>query len=229
MSKQVLMIVTSNSKMGNTGKATGIWAEELALPYYAFIDAGHSVTPASPSGGAVPIDAGSMKAQGSNHASVDRFLLDAKAQAAVASTLKAEYVSAAKFDAVFFPGGHGTMWDLPTDAGVTRAVEEAFAANRIIASVCHGAAGLVSAKRPDGLSIVAGKRVNSFTDAEEEAVGLTAVVPFQLESRLRSIGGVFEGAANWQAFAVRDSWLITGQNPQSSGLVAQHVLAALAE
>jgi putative intracellular protease/amidase len=229
MSKQVLMIVTSNSKMGNTGKATGIWAEELALPYYAFIDAGHSVTLASPLGGAVPVDAGSVKAQGENHPSVDRFLLDAKAQAAVASTLKAEYVSAAKFDAVFFPGGHGTMWDLPTDAGVTRAVEEAFAAKKIIASVCHGAAGLVSAKRPDGLSIVAGKRMNSFTDAEEEAVGLTAVVPFQLESRLRSIGGVFEGAANWQAFAVRDGWLITGQNPQSSALVAQQVLAALGE
>jgi putative intracellular protease/amidase len=229
MSKQILLIATSNSQMGNTGKTTGIWAEELALPYYSFIDAGHSVTLASPLGGAVPIDPGSVKAQGSNHASVDRFLLDAKAQGVVASTLKAGDVNATKFDAMFFPGGHGTMWDLPTDAGVTRAVEQAFAANKIIASVCHGAAGLVSAKRPDGLSIVAGKRVNSFTDAEEEAVGLTEVVPFQLESRLRSLGGVFEGAANWQAFAVRDSWLITGQNPQSSASVAQHVLAALAE
>ena len=229
MSKQILMVVTSNSTMGSSGKATGIWAEELALPYCAFIDAGHSVTLVSPLGGAVPIDAGSVKAQGSNHASVDRFLSDTKAQAAVANTLKAEGVNAARFDALFFPGGHGTMWDLPSDAGVTRAVEEAFAAHKIIASVCHGAAGLVSAKRPDGLSIVAGKRVNSFTDSEEEAVGLTTVVPFQLESRLRSLGGVFENAANWQTFAVRDGWLITGQNPQSSALVAQLVLAALAE
>lgn len=112
---------------------------------------------------------------------------------------------------------------------MTRAVGRAFAANKIIASVCHGAAGLVSARRPDGLSIVAGKRLNSFTGAEEEAVGLTKVVPFLLESRLRSIGGVDESTANWQAFAVRDGWLITGQNPQSSALVAQHVLAALGE
>jgi len=131
------------------------------------------------------------------------------------------------FDAVFFPGGHGTMWDLPVDAGVTRAVEAAFAAGVLIASVCHGAAGLVTAKRADGKSIVEGKRINSFTDAEEDAVGLSGVVPFQLESRLRELGAVFAGAANWQAFAVRDGQFITGQNPQSSKLVAQHLVEAL--
>lgn len=119
------------------------------------------------------------------------------------------------------------MWDLPVDAGVTRAVEAAFAAGVLIASVCHGAAGLVTAKRADGKSIVEGKRINSFTDAEEDAVGLSGVVPFQLESRLRELGAVFAGAANWQAFAVRDGQFITGQNPQSSKLVAQHLVEAL--
>jgi putative intracellular protease/amidase len=228
MSKNILMLVTSNAVLGQTGKPTGIWAEELTVPYYAFVDAGYSVTLASPLGGAATIDPGSLKPKGSNEASVERYLNDADVQKKVAHTLASEQVHGEQFDAVFFPGGHGTMWDLPLDAGVTRAVEKAFAAGKLIASVCHGAAGLVSAKRPDGQSIVQGKRVNAFTNAEEDAVGLSAVVPFALESRLRELGGVFEGAANWQAFAVRDGQLITGQNPQSSSLVAQHVLAALA-
>jgi putative intracellular protease/amidase len=228
MSKNILMLVTSNAVMGQTGKPTGIWAEELTVPYYAFVDAGYSVTLASPLGGAATIDPGSLKPKGSNEASVERYLNDTDVQKKVAHTLASEQVHGEQFDAVFFPGGHGTMWDLPLDAGVTRAVEKAFAAGKLIASVCHGAAGLVSAKRPDGQSIVQGKRVNAFTNAEEDAAGLSAVVPFALESRLRELGGIFEGAANWQAFAVRDGQLITGQNPQSSSLVAQHVLAALA-
>jgi putative intracellular protease/amidase len=229
MNKRVLMIVTSNSRMGDSGKPTGIWAEELAVPYCQLVDAGIQVTLASPLGGAAPLDPGSVKPAGQNHPVVERFLNDATAQALVRATQKASDVDAAQFDAVFFPGGHGTMWDLPVDAGVTHAVEAAFAAKKLIASVCHGAAGLISARRPDGKSIVHGLRVNSFTDAEEAAAGLTAVVPFQLESRLRELGGKFEGAANWQAFAVRDGQLITGQNPQSSALVATHLLAALTQ
>jgi putative intracellular protease/amidase len=225
--RRVLMIVTSNSRMGDSGKPTGLWAEELAAPYYALVDAGADVVLASPAGGRAPIDAGSLKPAGQNPPVVERLLKDAAAQAKIETTQRASTVDASKFDAVFFPGGHGTMWDLPGDAGVTRAVEQAFANDKLIASVCHGAAGLVSAKRPDGKSIVHGKRVNSFTDAEETAVGLQAVVPFMLESRLRELGGVFEGAANWQPFAIRDGLLITGQNPQSSELVAQHVLSAL--
>jgi putative intracellular protease/amidase len=228
MNKRVLMIVTSNNRMGDSGKPTGIWAEELAVPYYQLVDAGVQVALASPAGGAVPLDPSSVKPAGQNHVAVDRFLNDATAQALVLATQKTSAVDASQFDAVFFPGGHGTMWDLPVDAGVTQAVEAAFAAHKLIASVCHGAAGLVSARRPDGKSIVHGLRVNSFTDAEEAAVGLTAVVPFQLESRLRELGGKFEGAANWQAFAVRDGQLITGQNPQSSALVAEQLLLALA-
>lgn len=228
MSSRILMIVTSNARMGDTGKPTGLWAEELAVPYYALVDAGAEVTLASPAGGPAPIDPGSLKPAGQNEPVVERFLADAELQARIAATPRAADFDGASFDAVFFPGGHGTMWDLPDDAGVTRAVERAFAAKKLIASVCHGAAGLVTARRPDGQSIVKDLRVNSFTDAEEVAVGLEQVVPFMLESRLRELGGRFEGAANWQAFAIRDGQLITGQNPQSSHLVAQELLKALA-
>ncbi len=227
MSKRILMIVTSNARMGDTGKPTGFWAEELAVPYYHFIDAGAHVEIASPAGGPAPLDPASLKPKGQNDAVVERFLADPAVQAKVQATQAAGSVDASTFDAVFFPGGHGTMWDLPGDAGVTRAVEAAFAAGRLIASVCHGAAGLVSARRADGRPIVEGQRINSFTDAEEAAVGLADVVPFRLESRLRELGARFEGAANWQAFAVRDGLFVTGQNPQSSALVAQQVLQAL--
>jgi putative intracellular protease/amidase len=227
MTSRILMIVTSNSRMGETGKPTGLWAEELAVPYYELVDAGVEVTLASPAGGPAPIDPGSIKPIGQNDPVVERFLADAALQARLAATPKASEFDGAVFDAVFFPGGHGTMWDLPVDAGVTRAVERAFAAKKLIASVCHGAAGLVTAKRPDGQSIVKDLRVNSFTDAEEAAVGLETVVPFRLETRLRELGGRFEGRGNWQAFAIRDGQLITGQNPQSSHMVAQELLQAL--
>src|SRR5512135_3577570 len=221
MKPRILMIVTSNARLGDTGKPTGLWAEELAAPYYALVDAGAEVTLASPAGGPAPIDPGSVKPRGKNDAVVERFLADDALQARVAATPKAADFDGAQFDAVFLPGGHGTMWDLPVDAGVTRAVERAFARGKLVASVCHGAAGLVTARRPDGQPIVKDLRVNSFTDAEEVAVGLQQVVPFMLETRLRELGGRFEGAANWQPFAIRDGQLITGQNPQSSRLVAQ--------
>lgn len=227
MNKRILMIVTSNATLGDSGKATGIWAEELAVPYYAFIDAGMRVEIASPRGGAVPFDPASLKPAGQNGTQVERFLTDAEAQHRCAATLTTAHVDVANFDAVFFPGGHGTMWDLPTDQGVTLCVEAAYRANKIIAAVCHGPAGLVTAQRADGKSILHGKRINAFTNAEEAAAGLTHVVPFALETRLREQGGIFEKADNWHAFAVRDGNLITGQNPMSSGLVAQHVLDAL--
>ena len=226
-SMKVLMIATSTTRMGASGKPTGIWAEEIAVPYYELIDAGIDVQIASSKGGAVTMDPGSIKPAGQNDPVVERFLADPTAQAKVQSTHVAAAIDAATFDAVFFPGGHGTMWDLPGDAGVTRAVESAHAAGKLIASVCHGAAGLVSARRPDGEPAVKGLRINSFTDAEEAAVGLAEVVPFQLESRLRELGALFVGAANWQPFAVRDGQFITGQNPQSSRLVSEHVLRAL--
>lgn len=227
MSKRVLMIVTSHSAMGDTGKATGIWADELIAPYYIFMDAGIEVEIASPKGGRVPFDPASIKPEGQRQAHIERFLADPAAHRKVAGTLVAAAVDASGFDAIFFPGGHGAMWDLPNDAGVTNAVETAFAAGKVIAAVCHGPAGLVTARRPDGKSILFGKQVNGFTDEEEAAAGLTGVVPFLLETRMRELGGKFEKAPNWQVFAVRDGQLITGQNPNSSALVAQHVLAVL--
>jgi len=227
MPSQILMIVTSNARLGDTDKQTGFWAEELAVPYYALVDAGAHVVLASPLGGPIPLDPGSVKPQGENEAIVERFLADTDLAALMQTTAKVADQDGTKFDAIFFPGGHGTMWDLPTDAGVTRAVEAAFEAKKLIASVCHGAAGLVTAKRPDGQSIVKDLRINAFTDAEEIEVGLDGVVPFMLETRLRELGGQFEGAANWAPFAIHDGQLITGQNPQSSGLVAQSLLSAL--
>lgn len=145
----------------------------------------------------------------------------------ITQTPPAAEKDSADFDALFFPGGHGTMWDLPTDAGVTRAVEQAFAGGKLIASVCHGAAGLVTPSGPTGRSIVEGLRVNAFTDSEERAVGLEHVVPFMLETRLRELGGKFEGGADWQPYALRDGQLISGQNPQSSALAAGLLLQAL--
>jgi putative intracellular protease/amidase len=227
MTKRVLIIATSNTSLGNTGKPTGVWAEELVVPYYELIDAGASVEIATPKGGRLTFDPGSIKPSGHNDALTERFLADPTAQARIHAAHATASLDAGTFDALFFPGGHGAMWDLPVDAGVTRLVEAAFAAGALIATVCHGAAGLVTARRADGKAIVEGKRINSFTDAEENGVGLSSVVPFPLESRLRELGAVFEGAPNWQAFAVRDGQFITGQNPQSSRLVAEHLVEAL--
>lgn len=227
MAPRILMIVTSHSTLGDTGKPTGFWAEEVAAPYYALADAGAEVTLASPAGGRAPIDPGSVKPAGQNEPIVERFLADADLQARLAQTPRASDFDGAAFDAVFFPGGHGTMWDLPHDPGVAQAVEQAHAAGKVIASVCHGAAGLVGARTAEGHPIVKGRRVNSFTNAEEVAVGLEDVVPFLLESRLRELGGEFIGTENWQPFAVQDGQLITGQNPQSSARVAEMVMQAL--
>jgi putative intracellular protease/amidase len=227
--KYILMIVTSNAKMGDSAKPTGIWIEELAVPYYQFVDAGLDVTIASPLGGAVPFDPSSMADEGKNSPQVERFLADADAQKRVKNTAMVATINPAEFDAVFLPGGHGTMWDLPNDPSVKKVIEAQFGANKIVAAVCHGPAGLVSAKRSDGKSILFRKRVSAFTDAEEVAAGLMDVVPFTLEARVKELGGLFEGVANWQPHAVRDGNLITGQNPKSSEKVASLVLDALNE
>lgn len=227
MPRKILFITTSHTQMGNTGRQTGIWAEEVAAPYLAFTAAGYQVDIVSPQGGQAPFDPGSIKPVGQNNETIERFLADAEAQNKVKNTPRLASTEVSGYDAVFFPGGHGAMWDLPQDADVTRAVEAAYAAGKVIGAVCHGVAGLVSARTPDGQSIVAGKRVNSFTDDEEDAAGLSTVVPFKLESRLRELGGRFEKAPNWASFAVQDGALVTGQNPASSLRVAQLVLQAL--
>ena len=224
----LLMIVTSHAQLGSTGKPTGIWAEELTTPYYTLVDAGYEVTLASPLGGKPPFAEGSVKETvEANEGSVKRFLQDPAAMAKFNTTHKASTLDAANFCAVFLPGGHGTMWDIALDDATARIVSYAFNANLPVAAVCHGVAGFVKATRSDGKSIVHGKRVNAFTNEEEAGVGLMDVVPFHLETRLRELGGRFENGPMWQPYAVRDGHLITGQNPASSALVAQQVVAAL--
>jgi putative intracellular protease/amidase len=226
MSKRILIIATSVTQLGNTGKTTGVWAEELVAPYYEFVQAGAEVEMASAQGGPVAFDPASLEVSGEAKPLIDRFKADAQAQALALQSQKTAEVDVDRFDAVYFAGGHGTMWDLPTDSGVKRVVEAMYAKGKWISSVCHGAAGLVSACRADGKPIVQGHRINSFTNAEEDAVGLSAVVPFMLETRLRELGAVFESGANWQSFVVQDGHFITGQNPQSSVAVAQSLLKA---
>jgi putative intracellular protease/amidase len=224
----ILMIVTSHTKLGDTGKPTGIWAEELATPYYALLDAGFQVTLASPLGGLPPFAEGSVKETvEANEGSVKRFLEDSTAMRQFRATLTTASLKAEDFSAVFLPGGHGTMWDTAADPHTARLVSDTFNAGKPTASVCHGPAGLVQALRPDGKSIVFGKKVNAFTNEEETAAGLMDVVPFHLESKLRELGALFEKGPMWGPYAVRDGNLITGQNPASSALVAQHVVAAL--
>jgi putative intracellular protease/amidase len=224
----VLMILTSHNQLGTTGKPTGLWAEELTTPYYALQDAGIEVTLASVQGGTPPFVADSLQVKPEDTGStVTRFLADPVAMGKFNATHKAADMKAADFSAVFLPGGHGTMWDTAVDPATAQLVSDSFNAGKPTAAVCHGPAGLVNALRTDGKSILWGKKVNGFTNAEETAAGLMDVVPFHLESKMRELGGIFESGPNWAPYAVRDGHLITGQNPASSALVAQHVVAAL--
>jgi putative intracellular protease/amidase len=238
---RVLIVTTSHGRMGDTGHPTGLWAEELTTPYYVLREGGADVTLASIRGGEVPFDPRSLPqteagGEGEEPAerqevppSVTRFLADEAAMAAVRSTPSVEAVADRDFDAIFLPGGHGTMWDLPESEALALLVGRMFDQGRLVAAVCHGPAGLVGAKRADGRPIVEGRRVTSFTNSEEEGVGLRDVVPFLLEDRLKELGGRWEGAADWQPHAVRDGNLVTGQNPQSSGPVARTILQTLGE
>ncbi|WP_245593626.1 DJ-1/PfpI family protein [Azospirillum halopraeferens] len=236
--KRILIVTTSHDHLGDGDHKTGLWLEELATPWYAFLDAGAEVVLASVAGGAVPFDPRSLPAQAGRGgeqpeerpdtpASVRRFLDDERAVQAARSTPSVEQVAGEPFDALFLPGGHGTMWDYPASDTLALLVGSYADDGRIVAAVCHGPAGLVAAKHNDGRPIVDGRRVSAFTNSEEEGVGLAQTVPFLLEDRLRELGARFERGPDWQPFAVRDGTLITGQNPQSSELVAHHVLVAL--
>ena len=202
--------------------------EELATPYFTFIDAGASVTLASMKGGPAPIDPRSVKAKGENEASVDRFLDDEAAYRALNDTIPISTIDAKPYDAVFLPGDHGTMWDLPESAELAALLGKAWGNGKVVAAVCHGPAGLVNAKDEAGSPLVRGRRVTAFSDSEEHAVGLDTAVPFLLESRLRERGGRYESAADFQPFAIADGLLVTGQNPTSSVLTAKLTLGALA-
>lgn len=225
---KILMILTSARTMGDNGDATGLWFEELATPYFAFIDVGASVTLASIRGGPAPVDPRSVKAGGENEASADRFLNDETACAALNDTVPVSAVEVGSCDAVFLPGGHGTMWDLPESAELAAMLTRAWNEGKVIAAVCHGPAGLVNARDEAGAPLVSGRRVTGFSDSEERAVGLETTVPFLLESRLRELGGHYECAADFKPFAIADGRLVTGQNPASSASAAKLTLETLA-
>lgn len=224
--KKVLIVLTSHEDLGDTGQKTGFWVEEFAAPYYAFKDAGADMTLASPKGGQPPIDPKSSDPSAATDAT-RRFDADPETQKALANTLKLDDVNAADYDAIFYPGGHGPLWDLTNDTTSIGLIETFFNAGKPVGAVCHAPAVLLNAKTPDGAPLVNGRKVAGFTNAEEDAVGLTNVVPFLLEDELKAKGGAYESVASWSSFAVEDGNLITGQNPASSEAVAEKVLAQL--
>lgn len=223
----ILMIVTSAGTMGATDKPTGVWFEEMATPYYIMKDAGYDVEIVSIQGGKIPIDPRSLSDEGDNAASVERFLQDSEAMQAIQESIPVEQIQASNYAGVFLPGGHGTMWDFSESEALARIVSQLFIFNRPVAAVCHGPAGLLKAVDAKGQPIVANRKVAAFTNAEEDAVGLTDAVPFLLEDRLRELGAKIEKAPNFQAHAVIDGNLITGQNPASSEKSAELMLELL--
>lgn len=226
MTKKILMVLTSHDELGNTGKKTGFWVEEFAAPYYAFIDAGVEVTLATPKGGQAPIDPTSTLADFQT-AATDRYDADATAQAKIATTVLLSSVNESDFDGVFYPGGHGPLWDLTDNTDSIALIESFLNAGKAVATVCHASAALLNVKQASGDFAVKGKAVTGFTNSEEDAVQLTGVVPFLLEDELIKRGGEYQKAEDWHAFAVQDGLIITGQNPASSALAAEKLLSFL--
>ncbi len=224
---KILMVLTSHDKLGNTGEKTGFWLEEFAAPYYVFKDAGVAITLASPLGGQPPLDPKSDDPTAQTE-STHRFKADPAAQAVLANTVKLSSVSAADFDAVFYPGGHGPLWDLAEDASSIALIEAMLAAGKPVAAVCHAPGALRHPKLADGNSVVQGKSVTGFTNTEEQAVGLTQIVPFLVEDMLKKNGGNYSKKDDWQPYVITDGLLITGQNPASSEPAARALLAKLA-
>lgn len=224
---KILMVLTSHDRLGNTGRKTGFWLEEFAAPYYAFKDAGAEITLASPKGGEPPLDPKSAEPDFQTD-DTRRFESDAAAKAALAATARLDTVSHEAFDAVFYPGGHGPLWDLAEDRRSIALIEGTIAADKPVALVCHAPGVLRHARAADGKPLVQGRNVTGFTNTEEEAVGLTAVVPFLVEDELKRNGGLFSKVADWQPYVVADGLLITGQNPASSAPAARALIEKLA-
>ncbi|MFV3314394.1 type 1 glutamine amidotransferase domain-containing protein [Pseudomonas sp. NY15374] len=224
--KKILMVLTSHDQLGNTGKKTGFWLEEFAAPYYVFIDAGARITLASPKGGQPPLDPKSDQPDAQTDAT-RRFQQDTEAQIALADTIPLGEIDPYDFDAVFYPGGHGPLWDLAENKDSITLLEALYASNKPIAAVCHAPGVFKQVKAADGQPVVKGKRVTGFTNSEEEAVGLTDVVPFLVEDMLKANGGEYSKAADWASYVVEDGNLITGQNPASSEAAAQALLKRL--
>ena len=223
---KVLLVLTSHDQLGNTGKKTGFWLEELAAPYYAFEDAGAEMTLASPKGGQPPLDPKSDEPMFQTELT-RRFNADEAAKRRLANTVRLDSVNQADYDTVFYPGGHGPMWDLAEDPNSINLIESFIAAGKTIALVCHAPGVLHRVKNPDGTPFVAGRKVTGFTNGEEEAVGLTKVVPFLVEDELLSLGAIFSKVKDWGVHVVTDRQLITGQNPASSGPAARVLIEAL--
>jgi putative intracellular protease/amidase len=222
----ILVVLTSHDALGDTGEKTGFWLEELAAPYYAFIDAGATLVLASPRGGQPPLDPKSSQPDAQTDAT-RRFEGDSAAMQALASTRQLSAVDLAEFDAVFYPGGHGPLWDLAEDPASIALIESAIAAGKPVGAVCHAPGVLRHVKGPDGKALVAGKAVTGFSNSEEEAVGLTGVVPFLVEDMLKDSGGRYRKADDWQPHVETDGLLVTGQNPASSEGAAQALLRLL--
>jgi putative intracellular protease/amidase len=224
---KILMVLTSHDQLGDTGRKTGFWLEELAAPYYVFKDAGAEIVLASPQGGRPPLDPKSSEPSSQTDAT-RRFEADSDALSALSNTTKLDAVTHDAFDAVFYPGGHGPLWDLAEDPASITLIETTLGAGKPVALVCHAPGVLRHAKSPDGTPLVQDKAVTGFTNSEEEAVGLTEVVPFLVEDELRRNGGRFSKLGDWAPHVVTDGLLITGQNPASSGPAAERLLERLA-
>ncbi len=223
---RILMVLTSHDQLGDTGKKTGFWLEEFAAPYYVFKDAGADITIASPKGGQPPLDPKSDDADAQTDAT-RRFKGDADAQKHLASTVLLSSVKVDDFDAVFYPGGHGPLWDLAEDATSIALIEKTFAAKKPLALVCHAPGVLRHTKAPDGSPLVKGKKVTGFTNTEEDAVQLTHIVPFLVEDMLKANGGEYSKGPDWAPYVLTDGTLITGQNPASSEQGAHALLKQL--
>jgi putative intracellular protease/amidase len=223
---KVLIVLTSHGDLGNTGEKTGFWIEEFAAPYYVLADAGAELTIASPKGGQPPVDPKSESADAQTLAT-KRFYGDYDLIDKVAHTLKLNEINEADYDAVFYPGGHGPLWDLATDVISIALIENFYKNNKPVAFVCHAPAALLKVKAPDGEPLVKGKDVTGFSDTEEEAVKLTKVVPFLLEDELKKLGALYSRGADWSSYVKADGLLITGQNPASSEAVARLLLTAI--
>lgn len=223
----ILMVLTSHDQLGDTGKKTGFWLEEFAAPYYTLKNAGARLTVVSPAGGQPPLDPKSDEPDAQTEAT-KRFKADPEAQAVLANTGKLADVKAEDFDAVFYPGGHGPLWDLAESRDSIALIEAMIAAGKPVATVCHAPGVLRHVKAADGSPLVKGKKVTGFTNTEEEAVGLTHIVPFLVEDMLKQNGGEYSKLGDWQPYAITDGLLITGQNPASSEAAAEALLKLLA-
>ncbi len=224
---KVLMVLTSHDTLGNTGRKTGFWLEELAAPYYTFKDAGAAITLASPKGGRPPLDPKSNEPSFQTDLT-RRFEADASANAQLAATVRLDSISQPDFDTVFYPGGHGPLWDLAEDKKSIELIQSFLAAGKPIALVCHAPAALRHARTPDGKPLVTGKKVTGFANTEEAVMKLTNVVPFLLEDELKAKGGIYSKGEDWLPYVVSDGLLITGQNPASSAPAAALLLKQLA-